>query len=389
MKRRYLAMVLGLVLAVAPTCAFAEESSNVAVEVTTEPADGMEDDGTAAVSSEELIAVEEAEEDGEMADAVELKEQFWGNVTAVDETSITIAVGTLGGDEMPGAGQAGEEMPEKPAGEENGEGLEDGTEDSYKTEESGGENADDAEVISEENADDAEITSGEIPENVATTDEERAENAELSGEEITDEEGATGEENAAPEQLSAYDALELTGEEMTIAITEDTEVYFVYGDTDIVGLKMTARDFAGENGGVLLEMQAEDAGEVTDAEVTGAEDAEATDIETVAEEDAEATDIEAVAEEDAETTDAKAIAEEGTESMDIEAIAEEAAEVTDIEAIAAEGPELSTGEMNKMHTLELDSASAESIIPEDLVNITLDEDGNAAVILIVMPQNEG
>lgn len=339
MKRRYLAMVLGLVLAIAPANVFAEESSDVAVEVTTEPANEA---GDGAEYSEEVIAIEEMDENGEPE---ELKEQLWGSVTAVDEASITIAVGTLGGDEMPGAGPENGEMPEAPV---DGSG---------------------AEAAGEESADGSDVTDEESADGSDMADEESADGTDAADEESADGSDVMDEENAAPEQMSAYDALELTGEEMTIAITEDTEVYFVYGDTDIVGLKMTARDFAGENGEFLLEMQAEDAGEVTDAEVNAAEDAE-----VIAEEDAEATDVEAIAEEDAEATDVEAIAEEGVEAADAEAFAEDA--------------KLSAGEMNKMHTLEIESAAAESIIADDLVNITLDEDGNAAVILIVMPQNE-
>lgn len=265
MKRKYLAMALGMVMAISPMGVMAEETET-----------------EAAVEMNENTARES---------------QLWGEVKSAEEDSITIAVGTF-------------EAVSDDA---------DGTADSMD------ETADEAEEINEE--------MDETAEEVNEAADEAAEAA-IGG-------SVFGEQE-----------LVFTGEEQTVAITADTEIYLVYGNGDVESVEAAAAEFSG----------------------TSEADVEGTDTEVNEE---ESTDAEAIVEEDAEEpTDAQTNAEENADE-DMDADADEPADVqADSEDAAA---------LEEEAELYIEDAVAESILQEDLVYIVLDEEGNASVIMIVLP----
>ena len=81
MKRKYAALVLGLTLAISSTVVYAEQTEAVSEEIILEESTD---------SSEELTDTEEyIMEDSEAA------KEVYGKITAIDETSITVEIGTV------------------------------------------------------------------------------------------------------------------------------------------------------------------------------------------------------------------------------------------------------------------------------------------------------
>lgn len=202
---------------------------------------------------------------------------LWGEVMSVDEGSITISTGAL-------AAAMEMELPEPESGQPDEAGQEEAT------------------------------------------------NAEISLEET--DEGA--EELPMPEENGSPDEIQVTllpdDGEMTVAITEDTEVYYVYGDTRLETLEQVAAEFAGV--------------ELPEAEEVPVEEIQLQ--ENVAEEGTE-------------------VSEEGTDSN--AAAAEEMAE-------------------KAKSTVSVEEAAMDGVLEGDLIGIILDEDGNAQTILVVLPESE-
>lgn len=276
MKRRYLALMMGLTLAAVPAGAYAQETETETQEI--------------------VIALEDTEENEQTdVDNQEKEEALWGKVIAVSEDEITIAVGTL---------------------------------------------KEQTEAAEQENvaADDTEA-----PEEASDSIEEQ-ENAAADDTELT--------ENSAAFTINVYERFEPTGEEMTIPIADAAEIYFGYGDIEVAYLELEE-----VNG-------TEDIGNMSE-EVNGTEDTE-----KVSEEVNETEDTEKVSEEVNGTVDAEKVSEEVNGTEKAENMSEE---VNGIETVSEE---------NVM--VELEEAEWTDILTDDLVKITLDEDGNAGIILIAM-----
>ena len=297
MKRKYAAFVLGLTLAISSTAVYAEQTDTVLEEIVLEESTD---------SSEELSDTEDfIMED---SDAVE---EVYGRVTAIDETSITIELGTIQDDmEKPEGETPAPEDAEMPAEEAT----------------NASSSAEDAEVSA-----DADLTAEE--ENAEETD---STTAAADSENPAPEELPDGE---APENKPAGDsmiALELSDVNQIITITEDTVAV-----QEQKALEMLEEAFPAE------------------------------------EESEEKTDVEFDTE----------------DSQDNTSNAEEAGEDTNSEVVTedAEAPELPADMELIMIPVSLESEATEidvlDITVDDIVKITLDEDGSAAVIT-VLPANE-
>ena len=280
MKRRYLAIMMGLTLAAASASALAQETELSEVE-----------------TQEILVAVENVEDnESEDVDKSTENQQYWGKVITIDENEITIALGTI----------------------------------------------------------------------------EAQENAEISDEETA-------------EQENVYELFEATGEEITIPITEDTEIYFVYGNADIAYLELepgVAEELLIEK----TEQAAEEEVNVAGTEAVNAEEVNVAGTEAVNAEEADAAGTEAVNAEEADAAETEAVNLEEVNAAGTEAVnAEEAADSARIEG-TEEKETVNAAENEDIDalTIKIESAELADILTDDLVKITLDEDGNAAVILIAM-----
>lgn len=273
MKRKYVALMLGLTLALS-SMAYAEETT-------------------------EAVATEAA---GEM-ELSEEEEALYGEITEIGEDSITIALGTLIVDEM------------QPAPDEEGVEAAEDT------------NAE----VAEEAVDAEEVTDAAVDADVEATD------AEVAEEGVADENGVPADQsmNAVPGGIT----FELTGEEETIQITEDTLFY---------------REAAKQNPAEGPEEFAEGTAEEAEADA-------------VAEESA-------AAEGDEEVTDAEVTPEDASvEGTDMEVNAEENGDELPVEIF--EKPEQ-----------QLEEITFEDLLEGDVLKITLDEEGNAETVTVIMTE---
>lgn len=318
MKRKYVALMLGLTLAFS-SIAYAEEAT-------------------------EAVAVEAAGEMSEEEDAL------YGEITEIGEDSITVALGTMSVDEMqpaPGEGGAAEDTnAEADVSEETGAEVAEGDAEATDADTGAAEEAD-AEAT-DADASTAEEADAEVADAVTSAAEENADWAEAP----------EMDENDAPEGQHKGGRgmeLELTGEEQTITITEDTLFY---------------REAAMQTPeGELPETPAEEGAEMTDADTVSEEDSTVSD----------AAAVEDVAGEEAEVT---ADAEEGT-NVEVTADAEEG---SNVEVTAEEaGGELLV-EISEKPEQQLEEISFEDLAEGDVLKITLDEDGNAETVTIVMTE---
>lgn len=319
MKRKYVALMLGLTLAFS-SIAYAEEAT-------------------------EAVAVEAAGEMSEEEDAL------YGEITEIGEDSITVALGTMSVDEMqpaPGEGGAAEDTnAEADASEETGAEVAEGDAEATDADTSAAEEAD-AEAA------DADTSAAEEANAEATDADTSAaeENADWAPE--MDENGAPEGQHKGGRGME----LELTGEEQTITITEDTLFY---------------REAAMQTPeGELPEAPAEEGAEMTDAD-------------TVSEEDGTVSEVAVVEDVAGEEAEVNADAEEGT-NVEVTADAEEGtnAEVTAEDA----GGELLV-EISEKPEQQLEEISFEDLAEGDVLKITLDEDGNAETVTIVMTEPTG
>lgn len=241
MKRRYLAVLMGVMVAATsvPAVAYAE---NTQTETTQENTDA---DSTA--------------EDAKTEDAKGAEDQdentIWGEVKSVSDTEITIAVGTKkemgqpGGDGQQG-GQNGE-APEKP----DGNGQQADAQDSASQSQ---EDAQDGETA-ENDSSAADEQSGEAPEKPEGDDQQGG-----------DQNGGAPEMPDGGNGGEAPSMLDLTGEEQTITVTENTVITKQQGGAP-------QGQSGGDQSGAALEMPGGD-GQSADSEEISLSDIQEGDI---------------------------------------------------------------------------------------------------------------
>lgn len=295
MKNKHAAAIIGMAFCLAAlTGCGGDTDVSAAMQEETETLEETE-----STSADE--GQEEAEETEAPAPEGDMENRIYGEVVSVEEDSITIAVGTMAG------GGPGESRPDEAEGTE----------------------AADTETADAEAADtEAESTETEDTE---TADTEAA----STDTEDTESESTGAEEGEAPEEgTEPPSMLELTGEEQTISITQDTVIQ-----------KQSMGRPEGENG---------EAPEIPDGE------------------NGEAPELSG--EENEETSETS-----GEES-------EETPEIPDEEN--GEAPEKPEGENGKPGEPMGEEISWEDLAEGDVVVITLDEDGNAASVTLMSMEME-
>ncbi|MDO4276450.1 MAG: hypothetical protein Q4D16_22530 [Eubacteriales bacterium] len=300
MKRKYAAVMLGLALTISSLNVYA--AGTTSADTSKESTESKEDTTTDETPSSDTSADTSADI---------LAETVSGEVKTVEEDSITISVGTLK-DRGPGM----DENREKPEGE---------TPDGEEPDETA---ADDT-AADEMNAADSASDTPEEEDTEETTEEEETQGSE-----------DTAKDEKMPEEGLQPLTLELTGEEQTITITDETIVQ---------------REVKPE----LPEGESPDEAAVPDTAAdseTEADDTDSADISTAAA--------------DEDTTDETADDKDLSESTADDTVNADDGQVM-IDASAGY-------EMMGAEPIELSD-----IMEGDIVTITLDEDGNAAMITVL------
>lgn len=192
MKKKYLAAILGIMMATASVTACGAATT----ETTTNTAESSDNKGTEDTTAESAESTDDSDSsaDADKEDSDE-EDVTYGEVKSVEDGKITIAVGTM--KDMGGNGGA----PEKP--DENGSGdASADTSDAESTES----DSKDAESDKTDSKDGDSTDNGEAPE------KPDGDNADGNG-------GAPG-----GDQGEAPSMLDLTGDEMTVAVTDDTVI---------------------------------------------------------------------------------------------------------------------------------------------------------------------
>lgn len=192
MKKKYLAAILGIMMATASVTACGAATT----ETTTNTAESSDNKGTEDTTAESAESTEDSDSsaDADKEDSDE-EDVTYGEVKSVEDGKITIAVGTM--KDMGGNGGA----PEKP--DENGSGdASADTSDAESTES----DSKDAESDKTDSKDGDSTDNGEAPE------KPDGDNADGNG-------GAPG-----GDQGEAPSMLDLTGDEMTVTVTDDTVI---------------------------------------------------------------------------------------------------------------------------------------------------------------------
>ena len=192
MKKKYLAAILGIMMATASVTACGAATT----ETTTNTAESSDNKGTEDTTAESAESTDESDSsaDADKEDSDE-EDVTYGEVKSVEDGKITIAVGTM--KDMGGNGGA----PEKP--DENGSGdASADTSDAESTES----DSKDAESDKTDSKDGDSTDNGEAPE------KPDGDNADGNG-------GAPG-----GDQGEAPSMLDLTGDEMTVTVTDDTVI---------------------------------------------------------------------------------------------------------------------------------------------------------------------
>ena len=192
MKKKYLAAILGIMMATASVTACGAETT----ETTTNTAESSDNKGTEDTTAESAESTDDSDSsaDADKEDSDE-EDVTYGEVKSVEDGKITIAVGTM--KDMGGNGGA----PEKP--DENGSGdASADTSDAESTES----DSKDAESDKTDSKDGDSTDNGEAPE------KPDGDNADGNG-------GAPG-----GDQGEAPSMLDLTGDEMTVTVTDDTVI---------------------------------------------------------------------------------------------------------------------------------------------------------------------
>lgn len=192
MKKKYLAAILGIMMATASVTACGAATT----ETTTNTAESSDNKGTEDTTAESAESTDDSDSsaDADKEDSDE-EDVTYGEVKSVEDGKITIAVGTM--KDMGGNGGA----PEKP--DENGSGdASADTSDAESTES----DSKDAESDKTDSKDGDSTDNGEAPE------KPDGDNADGNG-------GAPG-----GDQGEAPSMLDLTGDEMTVTVTDDTVI---------------------------------------------------------------------------------------------------------------------------------------------------------------------
>lgn len=192
MKKKYLAAILGIMMATASVTACGAATT----ETTTNTAESSDNKGTEDTTAESAESTDDSDSsaDADKEDSDE-EDVTYGEVKSVEDGKITIAVGTM--KDMGGNGGA----PEKP--DENGSGdASADTSDAESTES----DSKDAESDKTDRKDGDSTDNGEAPE------KPDGDNADGNG-------GAPG-----GDQGEAPSMLDLTGDEMTVTVTDDTVI---------------------------------------------------------------------------------------------------------------------------------------------------------------------
>ena len=192
MKKKYLAALLGIMMATASVTACGAATT----ETTTNTAESSDNKGTEDTTAESAESTDDSDSsaDADKEDSDE-EDVTYGEVKSVEDGKITIAVGTM--KDMGGNGGA----PEKP--DENGSGdASADTSDAESTES----DSKDAESDKTDSKDGDSTDNGEAPE------KPDGDNADGNG-------GAPG-----GDQGEAPSMLDLTGDEMTVTVTDDTVI---------------------------------------------------------------------------------------------------------------------------------------------------------------------
>lgn len=192
MKKKYLAAILGIMMATASVTACGAATT----ETTTNTAESSDNKGTEDTTAESAESTDDSDSsaDADKEDSDE-EDVTYGEVKSVEDGKITIAVGTM--KDMGGNGGA----PEKP--DENGSGdASADTSDAESTEP----DSKDAESDKTDSKDGDSTDNGEAPE------KPDGDNADGNG-------GAPG-----GDQGEAPSMLDLTGDEMTVTVTDDTVI---------------------------------------------------------------------------------------------------------------------------------------------------------------------
>lgn len=192
MKKKYLAAILGIMMATASVTACGAATT----ETTTITAESSDNKGTEDTTAESAESTDDSDSsaDADKEDSDE-EDVTYGEVKSVEDGKITIAVGTM--KDMGGNGGA----PEKP--DENGSGdASADTSDAESTES----DSKDAESDKTDSKDGDSTDNGEAPE------KPDGDNADGNG-------GAPG-----GDQGEAPSMLDLTGDEMTVTVTDDTVI---------------------------------------------------------------------------------------------------------------------------------------------------------------------
>lgn len=192
MKKKYLAAILGIMMATASVTACGAATT----ETTTNTAESSDNKGTEDTTAESAESTDDSDSsaDADKEDSDE-EDVTYGEVKSVEDGKITIAVGTM--KDMGGNGGA----PEKP--DENGSGdASADTSDAESTES----DSKDAESDKTDSKDGDSTDNGEAPE------KPDGDNADVNG-------GVPG-----GDQGEAPSMLDLTGDEMTVTVTDDTVI---------------------------------------------------------------------------------------------------------------------------------------------------------------------
>ena len=192
MKKKYLSAILGIMMATASVTACGAATT----ETTTNTAESSDNKGTEDTTAESAESTDDSDSsaDADKEDSDE-EDVTYGEVKSVEDGKITIAVGTM--KDMGGNGGA----PEKP--DENGSGdASADTSDAESTES----DSKDAESDKTDSKDGDSTDNGEAPE------KPDGDNADGNG-------GAPG-----GDQGEAPSMLDLTGDEMTVTVTDDTVI---------------------------------------------------------------------------------------------------------------------------------------------------------------------
>lgn len=192
MKKKYLAAILGIMMATASVTACGAATT----ETTTNTAESSDNKGTEDTTAESAESTDDSDSSADAdKEGSDEEDVTYGKVKSVEDGKITIAVGTM--KDMGGNGGA----PEKP--DENGSGdASADTSDAESTES----DSKDAESDKTDSKDGDSTDNGEAPE------KPDGDNADGNG-------GAPG-----GDQGEAPSMLDLTGDEMTVTVTDDTVI---------------------------------------------------------------------------------------------------------------------------------------------------------------------